>query len=157
MVCSNKLLLSSALSLSLQTKASSLLLVDYTSIMIGLAVFGQWSGLLRFLSYLDKYNMLILTLRLSFPSVIRFIICTGILYIAFLLCGWLVLGPYHPKVCVCACVCVHACVWCVCVHMCVSALCPCVVVVYMRESYKNKFSLALIFDVFVVVSLYCVM
>lgn len=25
------------------------------------------------------------------------IICTGILYIAFLLCGWLVLGPYHPK------------------------------------------------------------
>lgn len=61
-------------------------------------MFGQWSGLLRFLSYFDKYNMLLITLRLSLPTVFRFVICTGILYIAFLLCGWLVLGPYHPKV-----------------------------------------------------------
>lgn len=76
----------------------SIELVDSTSIIIGLAVFGQWCGLLRFLSYFDKYNMLLITLRLSMPSVIRFVICTGILYIAFLLCGWLVLGPYHPKV-----------------------------------------------------------
>ena len=72
--------------------------VDITSIILGLAVFGQWCGLLRFLSYFDKYNMLLLTLQISAPSVLRFIICTGILYIAFLLCGWLVLGPYHPKV-----------------------------------------------------------
>ena len=42
--------------------------------------------------------MLLRTLYLSAPSVLRFIICTGILYIAFLLCGWLVMGPYHPKV-----------------------------------------------------------
>jgi len=55
--------------------------------MIGLAVFGQWSGLLRFLSYLDKYNMLIPTLHFFFPSVIHFNICTGIIYIAFLLCS----------------------------------------------------------------------
>ena len=72
-------------------------MVDLTSIVVGLAAFGQWCGLLRFLSYLDKYNMLLITLRLSLPSVFRFVICTGILYIAFLLCGWLVLGPYHPK------------------------------------------------------------
>ena len=72
--------------------------VDITSIILGLAVFGQWCGLLRFLSYFDKYNMLLLTLRISAPSVLRFVICTGILYIAFLLCGWLVMGPYHPKV-----------------------------------------------------------
>ena len=76
----------------------SLELVDITSIILGLSVFGQWMGLLRFLSYFDKYNMLLLTLRLSMPSVLRFIVCAGILYVAFLLCGWLVFGPYHPKV-----------------------------------------------------------
>ena len=42
--------------------------------------------------------MLLRTLRAAAPNVMRFIVCTGILYIAFLLCGWLVLGPYHPKV-----------------------------------------------------------
>ena len=86
-------------SLSLQI-INNIEVVDITSIILGLAVFGQWCGLLRFLSYFDKYNMLLLTLRISAPSVLRFIICTGILYIAFLLCGWLVLGPYHPKVCI---------------------------------------------------------
>ena len=72
--------------------------VDFTSIILGLAVFAQWCCILRFLSYFDKYNMLLLTIRVAMPSVVRFIICAGILYIAFLLCGWLVLGPYHPKV-----------------------------------------------------------
>lgn len=72
---------------------------DVTSIILGLAVFGQWCGLLRFLSYFDKYNMLLRTLKVSAPNVIRLLVCTGILYIAFLLCGWLVMGPYHPKVC----------------------------------------------------------
>ncbi len=76
----------------------SIVLVDITSIMIGLAAFGQWCGLLRFLSYFDKYNMLLITLRLAMPSVVRFGVCAGILYISFLLLGWLVLGPYHPKV-----------------------------------------------------------
>ncbi len=52
----------------------------------------------RFLSYFDKYNILLITLRVALPSVMRFIVCAGILYVAFLLCGWLVLGPYHPKV-----------------------------------------------------------
>ena len=88
-------------------------LVDATSIILGLAVFGQWCGLLRFLSYFDKYNMLLITLRLSMPSVMRFAVCAGILYISFLLCGWLVFGPYHPKVGVCVCVCVCVCVLCI--------------------------------------------
>lgn len=73
-------------------------MVDIASIIVGLAVFAQWCGILRFLSYFDKYNMLLLTLRLSIPSVVRFFVCAGILYFAFLFCGWLVLGAYHPKV-----------------------------------------------------------
>ena len=71
---------------------------DITSIILGVAVFGQWCGLLRFLSYFDKYNILLLTLRVTAPSVFRFVVCSGVFYIAFLLCGWLVMGPYHPKV-----------------------------------------------------------
>ena len=85
-------------SIHLTQLSNDIMVFDATSIILGLAVFGQWCGLLRFLSYFDKYNMLLRTLYLSAPSVIRFIICTGILYIAFLLCGWLVMGPYHPKV-----------------------------------------------------------
>ena len=76
----------------------SIELVDATSIILGLAVFGQWCGILRFLSYFDKYNILLITLKLSMPSVLRFGVCAGVLYISFLLLGWLVLGPYHPKV-----------------------------------------------------------
>ena len=43
-------------------------------------------------------QILLLTLRLSIPSVLRFSVCAGILYIAFMFLGWLVLGPYHTKV-----------------------------------------------------------
>lgn len=75
----------------------SIAVVDIASIIVGLAVFAQWCGVLRFLSYFDHYNMLLLTLRISLPSVLRFTVCAGILYFAFLLCGWLVLGAYHPK------------------------------------------------------------
>lgn len=70
---------------------------DVVSIVYGIGVFLQWCGLLRFLSYFDKYNMLLITLRLALPSVFRFMVCGLIFYIAFLLLGWLVLGPYHPK------------------------------------------------------------
>lgn len=44
------------------------------------------------------HQILLLTLRLSLPSVLRFSVCAGILYIAFMFLGWLVLGPYHTKV-----------------------------------------------------------
>ncbi len=73
-------------------------LVDITSIILGLAVFGQWCGILRFLRYMETYNILLITLKVAMPSVLRFGVCVGILYISFLLLGWLVLGPYHPKV-----------------------------------------------------------
>ena len=71
----------------------------------------------------------------------RFAICTMIFYFAFLLCGWLVLGPYHPKVyvlcvcvvCVCACVNtslrlymhVYTCAF-VCLHVCLPTWATCV-------------------------------
>ena len=120
----------------LQPNLSSINLSDLTSIVIGLAIFGQVLGCLRFLSYLDKYNMLLITLRLAMPSVLRFMVCAGVLYTAFVLTGWLVLGPYHSKVftvqymyvvlvwlavtktCMCTCIhvsnIVHSCILCTC-------------------------------------------
>lgn len=39
------------------------------------------------------------TLVLAAPELLKFLLCGGILFIAFALCGWIVLGPYHSKVC----------------------------------------------------------
>ena len=43
-------------------------------------------------------QVLLITVQLAFPSILRFAICIMILFIAFAFCGWLVIGPYHPKV-----------------------------------------------------------
>ena len=32
------------------------------------------------------------------PNVLRFLSCAGILYFGFMFCGWIAIGPYHPKV-----------------------------------------------------------
>ena len=31
------------------------------------------------------------------PNIIRFTICVSIIYLGFVFCGWVVLGPYHFK------------------------------------------------------------
>ena len=36
-------------------------------------------------------------MKAAMPSILRFMLCTLILYVAFLLCGWAVLGPYNEK------------------------------------------------------------
>ncbi len=33
----------------------------------------------------------------ALPSVLRFLLCAGLLYAGFVLCGWIVLGPYNMK------------------------------------------------------------
>lgn len=55
---------------------------NYTicSLLIGLGNFLSWSGLLRYLSFFKKYNLLILTLRKSFAHVMRFMLCTILIY-----------------------------------------------------------------------------
>eukprot|EP00731_Ephydatia_muelleri_P004471 Em0002g647a len=93
-------LISSALAIIgslMKPNLSTINLSDLTSIVVGLATFGQILGCLRFLSYLESYNILLITMRVALPSVLRFVVCAGVLYIAFVLTGWLVLGPYHSK------------------------------------------------------------
>ncbi|KAL9951562.1 hypothetical protein ACROYT_G044246 [Oculina patagonica] len=68
-----------------------------SSIFLGTAVLFVWIGLLRFLGYSKKYNVLLVTLKAATPSVARFCVCTALLFAGFMFCGWIVLGPFHPK------------------------------------------------------------
>ncbi|NXR29757.1 MCLN1 protein, partial [Cinclus mexicanus] len=42
--------------------------------------------------------ILILTLRVALPNVMRFCCCVAVIYLGYCFCGWIVLGPHHPKV-----------------------------------------------------------
>jgi len=67
------------------------------SILLGVGNLLVWMGLLRYLGFFRKYNVLILTMKRAVPHVLRFSLCALLLYGGFCLCGWLVLGPYHIK------------------------------------------------------------
>lgn len=56
-----------------------------------------WLGVIRYLGFFQKYNLLILTLQAALPSVIRFCCCAAMIYLGYCFCGWIVLGPYHEK------------------------------------------------------------
>ncbi|XP_070817290.1 mucolipin-3 isoform X1 [Chaetodon trifascialis] len=85
----------SILKIQIQTKV--LTSYDVCSIFLGTGTMFVWIGVIRYMGYFRKYNILILTLRAAFPNVIRFICCAGIIYLSYCFCGWIVLGPYHEK------------------------------------------------------------
>lgn len=70
---------------------------DYCSMFLGIGNLLVWFGMLRYLSFFDKYNVIMLTLRQALPNLIRFGICVSIMYLGFVFCGWVVLGPYQFK------------------------------------------------------------
>ncbi|XP_035032646.1 mucolipin-3 [Hippoglossus stenolepis] len=88
-------IIGSILKMEIQTKV--LTSYDVCSILLGTGTMFVWIGVIRYMGYFRKYNILILTLRAAFPNVIRFICCAGIIYLSYCLCGWIVLGPYHEK------------------------------------------------------------
>ncbi|KAM8850355.1 mucolipin-3 [Spinachia spinachia] len=85
----------SALKIGIQTKY--LTNYDVCSILLGTATMLVWVGVIRYLGFFKKYNILILTLRAAFPSVIRFSCCAAMIYLGYCFCGWIVLGPHHDK------------------------------------------------------------
>lgn len=89
-------IIGSILKIEIQTKV--LTSYDVCSIFLGTGTMFVWIGVIRYLGYFKKYNILLLTLRAALPNVIRFICCAGIIYISYCFCGWIVLGPYHEKV-----------------------------------------------------------
>ncbi|XP_022065181.1 mucolipin-3 [Acanthochromis polyacanthus] len=88
-------IIGSILKIDIQTKV--LTSYDVCSIFLGTGTMLVWIGVIRYMGFFRKYNILILTLRAAFPNVIRFICCAGIIYLSYCLCGWIVLGPYHEK------------------------------------------------------------
>ncbi|PIK57990.1 putative mucolipin-3 [Apostichopus japonicus] len=70
---------------------------DYCSLLLGLATSLVWFGILRYLGFFNKYNVLLVTFKRSMPNVLRFSVCAGIIYIAYGFAGWIILGPYHGK------------------------------------------------------------
>ncbi|KAF3835399.1 hypothetical protein F7725_027957 [Dissostichus mawsoni] len=83
--------------LKIEIQSKVLTNYDLCSIFLGIGTMFVWTGLIRYMGYFRKYNILILTLRAAFPNVIRFICCAGIIYLSYCFCGWVVLGPYHEK------------------------------------------------------------
>ncbi|KAJ8366644.1 hypothetical protein AAFF_G00348220 [Aldrovandia affinis] len=85
----------SVLKMEIQTK--NLTNYDVCSILLGTATMLVWVGVIRYLGFFQKYNILILTLRAAFPHVVRFCCCAAMIYLGYCFCGWIVLGPYHRK------------------------------------------------------------
>lgn len=83
--------------LKMEIQAKSLTNYDVCSIFLGTSTLMVWVGVIRYLGYFQKYNVLILTMRAALPNVLRFCCCAGMIYLGYTFCGWIVLGPYHEK------------------------------------------------------------
>jgi mucolipin 3 len=70
---------------------------DVCGMLLGTGNLFVWFGVLRYLGFFEKYNVLILTLKKATPNVLRFLLCASVFYLGFIFCGWVVLGPYHIK------------------------------------------------------------
>ncbi|XP_068095223.1 mucolipin-3-like [Hyperolius riggenbachi] len=83
--------------LKMEIQAKSLTSYDVCSILLGTSTMLVWLGVIRYLGFFRKYNILILTLRAALPNVMRFCCCVAMIYLGYCFCGWIVLGPYHTK------------------------------------------------------------
>lgn len=83
--------------LKMEIQSKSLTSYDVCSIFLGTSTLMVWVGVIRYLGYFQKYNVLILTMQAAFPKVLRFCCCAGMIYLGYTFCGWIVLGPYHEK------------------------------------------------------------
>ena len=70
---------------------------DLCSTCLGVGNLLVWMGMLRYLGFFKKYNVIMLTVRQAIPNIIRFTVCLSIMYLGFVFCGWVVLGPYQFK------------------------------------------------------------
>uniref|UniRef100_A0A3B4DYA5 Polycystin cation channel PKD1/PKD2 domain-containing protein n=1 Tax=Pygocentrus nattereri TaxID=42514 RepID=A0A3B4DYA5_PYGNA len=83
--------------LKMEIQAKSMTSYDVCSIFLGTSTLMVWVGVIRYLGYFQKYNVLILTMQAALPKVLRFCCCAGMIYLGYTFCGWIVLGPYHEK------------------------------------------------------------
>ena len=71
--------------------------LDVTAVLIGSSVAINWILALRFLSFDKGYYILVLTLSVAIPNILRLLICILAIYLGYVLCGWVVFGPYCYK------------------------------------------------------------
>ncbi|XP_071984578.1 mucolipin-3-like isoform X2 [Engystomops pustulosus] len=83
--------------LKMEIQAKILTSYDVCSIFLGTSTLLIWVGVIRYLGFFKKYNILILTLRAALPNVIRFCCCAVTIFLGYCFCGWIVLGPYFAK------------------------------------------------------------
>lgn len=67
------------------------------SVFLGIGNLFVWFGVLRYLQFYKTYNVVILTLKKGFTKIIRFLVASLIIFLAYVFCGWLVFGPFQPK------------------------------------------------------------
>lgn len=91
------IIIGSVIKLMLEKRVFESIHFSSCSFFLGIGNLLVWMGLLRYLGFFRKYNVLILTIRKALPNILRFMLCTILLYGGFCLCGWLILGPYHIK------------------------------------------------------------
>ncbi|CAF2135083.1 unnamed protein product [Rotaria magnacalcarata] len=72
-------------------------LYNAAGLLLGLSSLFSWFCILRYLSFFPKYNLLFETAQKALPLILRFLLCSLIIYCGFMFCGWIVLGPYHTK------------------------------------------------------------
>ncbi|XP_025047611.1 mucolipin-1 isoform X3 [Alligator sinensis] len=83
--------------MKIRIESKNLASYDICSILLGTSTLLVWVGVIRYLTFFQKYNILIVTLRVALPNVIRFCCCVAVIYLGYCFCGWIVLGPYHVK------------------------------------------------------------
>ncbi|KAL5467011.1 hypothetical protein EMCRGX_G031178 [Ephydatia muelleri] len=71
--------------------------IETVRILLGIGTVLQAAVILRYTSYFKQFNMLSCALDVAFPRLVKFLVCVGILFMSFMLCGWAVLGPFHYK------------------------------------------------------------
>ncbi|XP_031419562.1 mucolipin-1-like [Clupea harengus] len=96
LICSDLLTIAGSF-IKIGIESKNLSSYDVCGILLGTSTLLVWVGVIRYLSFFQKYNILIVTLRAAFPNVIRFSCCVAVIYLGYCFCGWIVLGPYHVK------------------------------------------------------------
>ena len=71
--------------------------LDVTAVLIGSAVAINWIAALKFLSFDKGYYILVLTLSVAMPNILRLMICVLAIYLGYVLCGWVIFAPYTYK------------------------------------------------------------
>ncbi|KAL5466994.1 hypothetical protein EMCRGX_G031159 [Ephydatia muelleri] len=70
-----------------------------TRILLGISILLEAAVILRFISYFKQFNAVHRAPSIALPKLGKYIFCALILFLAFTMCGWLVLSPFHYKVC----------------------------------------------------------